>query len=118
MSSAQELIEQNRHQLLLSGEITEFHERNLTAWPHVLFSNIKDLSVEFDFQLDENSDMSNPLGIHAGNITYYFTFKPKSKIPEDYNLRLSTLEGWVRSIFWKEKRVIFKKRGKQWNYKK
>ena len=74
------IIEQHKKNLLINGELSDFQLENLKKWPLILFDNIEQVAIKYDFQLDEDSKESNALGLCAGIIEFDFKFKKRTRI--------------------------------------
>lgn len=113
--NAENIIEQSRNNLLLTGELNDFQLKNLKSWPAVLFDNLDKTKIKFDFTLDEDSEQENALGIHAGTVEFDFYFSKGVKTSKELKQqKLGNLTMWVKFMFWSDTKVVFKRKGKLW----
>ena len=100
------IIEEHRNMLVLSNNISEFQEKNLKSWPFIVFKDLKQVAVNFNFMDDDGL-------FFAGNIDYNFTF---GEMPEDEEKTtgLRALSEWVSMLFWTDTKVTFKVNGVEW----
>ncbi|HLD91649.1 MAG TPA: hypothetical protein VI911_11680 [Patescibacteria group bacterium] len=109
------VVEQDRTNLLLTGVVSDFQLQNLKIWPKLVFDNLDTFNLKYDFCLDENSEKENSLGIYSGTVEYDFIFKKGSKVSKKTKERaLHDIANWVRFLFWSDTEVIFKRKGKRW----
>jgi len=114
-SKSNELIDKHKTTLLLTGELSDFQLTNLKAWPMILFDGLEQVTINYDFKLDENSEKENALGLCAGIISYDFEFSPNARITKKQKeQKLTQLTFWTRFLFWNDTEVVFKRRGRKW----
>jgi hypothetical protein len=113
--NAEQIIQESKTALLMTGELTEFQLTNLKNWPMIVFNDLEKVILKYDFQLDGASKDANALGLCAGTIEYNLIFAPKTKISKEKKEEgLTLLTQWTKFLFWNDTQVIFKKGGKKW----
>ena len=43
------VIDDHRQALMLSGNLSDWHLNNLKTWPRIVFDNVKDFTLVYDF---------------------------------------------------------------------
>ena len=72
---------------LLSGRISEFHEKNLKAYPFVFFNDVESAEIEYDLTQKEDSFVA-------------FKLKIKDFTNSHIEKRFSAIQNATRSLFW------------------
>lgn len=104
-------IQSHKQAFLQSGKISDFQINNITKIISFCFKQygLESFSVNYNF-LDENNNAT------AGIIEYDMQF---SGIPtytkEEKELFKKTIEIAIKNIFFKETKVLLKRKGKTWN---
>jgi hypothetical protein len=104
-----ELVKAHKQALLTSGKLSDFHIANLRKFPVIGFKELglEKADIYFDFLKNE--------AVYAGVITYDLAFKKGTKLTkEEAKAAKDTVSAWVKSLFWAETEVKFKRKGKQW----
>jgi len=93
--------------VLVSGKISEMHEKNMKMYPFLFFDGVREAKVEYDLshQADALVDKDNNLTVNApirsNSITYYLSLREGS-FNERLDVRFAALEGALRTLFWKD----------------
>jgi len=105
------IIDDHRNMLILSGNLSSFHIDNLKAFPKIVFNDIKNFTLHYDFYTGKGDDKK----LCSGKVVYDVIFdKEPNFTTEELQKRMSDLKFWVRTLFWKDTRVTVKKNGKRW----
>jgi hypothetical protein len=93
--------------ILVSGKISEVHEKNLKMYPLIYFNGVKEAKIDYDLshKADALVDRMNNLTIRApfrsNVVTYYLTMNENAK-NDNVEKRFKALEASVRTLFWKD----------------
>ena len=105
------IIDDHRNMLMLSGNLSSFHIDNLKTFPKIVFDNIKNFTLHYDFY-EGKGDAKK---LYSGKVIYDLTFdKEPEYTVEELQRRMSDIKFWVRTLFWKDTGVTIKKDGKRW----
>lgn len=105
MSDAENVVEEHKKMMVMTGKLSDFQLENLQKWPFVVFNeSLNNVSVDYDFYKEEKE-------LYAGKVVYDFNFKSE---PEKYEEELQMLTFWVKYLFWEDTKVEFKSGGKKW----
>jgi hypothetical protein len=89
-----EQITEMKKLAILSKRYSDFHMKNLSYWPHMIFSNLD--KVEIDYAIGDKPDECH---IH-------YTLFPKKgkiiKVTKALKKKIPYLEQWVKSMLWNE----------------
>lgn len=96
-----DVVEEHKKMLILSGNLSEFQLKNLKTWPFVVFDNIDNAMVDYNFgdtgRIEE-----------AGEVTYTIMRKDCSKQEDNFETKKETIINWVKFMFWKDTKVMVK----------
>jgi len=117
-----EMIDDHRKMLMVSGNLSEFQIVQLKGWPYLVFDNVDKVEIEYDFlkkkskvlTLDDIVDEDDKEeDVHAGTITYNVFLSNEIIVTED---NLNNIAQWTKFLFWLDTEVIFKLKvgGKKW----
>lgn len=93
--------------VLVSGKISETHEKNMKMYPLIYFDGVKEVKIDYDLshKADAMVDRKNNLTVstpHRHNVvSYYLTMIPGAK-NEKLDKRFTALEASIRTLFWKD----------------
>ena len=105
------VIDDHRNMLIFSGNLSSFHLDNLKTFPKIVFDDIKNFTLHYDFYTGKGDDKK----LCSGKVIYDIVFeKDPDLTTEELQKRMSDLKFWVRTLFWKDTRVTVKKNGKRW----
>ena len=105
------ITDDHRNMLMLSGNLSSFHIDNLKAFPKIVFNDINNFTLHYDFYENKNEEKK----LCSGKVIYDITFyKEPTYTTEELQKRMSDLKFWVRTLFWKDTKVTVKKDGKRW----
>lgn len=106
MSDIENTIKGMAALILTSGKLSEFHEKNLKAFPFIFFNDVieakidYDLSVRHDADVDKNNNVELKKPIQSCIISYYLTLdEPKNN---EIQKRYEALDQAVKNLLWKE----------------
>lgn len=106
----EKLINEHRAAVALTGNVSDFQLKNMKTWPFILFDNIKQVKIDYNFYKENGSD-----SLHAGKVTYNIEFDKDPAIPkEEVKKKLEHLSLWTKYLFWKDTEVEVQKQGKVW----
>lgn len=104
-------INEHRAAVAMTGNVSDFQLTNMKAWPFILFDNIKQVKVNYDF----NSTNNDQETLCAGKVVYDIEFnKEPSMVKEEVKKRLEQLKFWTKFLFWQDTEVEILKKGKKW----
>lgn len=92
--------------VLVSGKISEIHEKNMKMYPLIYFNGVTEVKIDYDLshKADALVDNKNNLTIKApfrNNVVSYNLTIDES-IQKDLDKRFSALEASIRTLFWKD----------------
>ena len=111
ISENEQLIEEHKKMLLMSGNLSDFQLNNMKIWPSLLFDNIENVGISWDFNSAENEILG------AGSVTYDFKFKKGGLSgvgKEVKEKKREQLTLFTKFLFWKDTEVNIKRNGKIW----
>lgn len=97
-SKAQATVQEMAKLTMMSGRINEIQEKNIKLYPFVVFDGIKSVSIDYD--LDAQSETKR--------VDYSIVMSGEVPTGDDLFYRSNTLEGMVRTLFWKDLLVSIK----------
>lgn len=105
------IVEEHKKMVMMTGSLSDFQLENLKKWPFLLFDDLEEVKVNYDFTklISEEEELS------PGVVEYDFKFKKNTKLDRNNTKKqLDTLTLWTKFLFWKETEVKFLHAGKQW----
>lgn len=106
--SSNTIIDDHRNMLMVSKNISEFQETNLKQWPLIVFDNVDEVSVDYDF-INASSEF------YEGKVVFDLTFKENIYPSEEKRKKaFEDLTLWTRFLFWSNTAVEFKLKGRLW----
>lgn len=113
----EQIIEAHKQAIIFTGKISEFHVNNLEKWPFIIFDDdIMGLNIRYDFNTPGHEEYEAVPNICPGYVEYDLQFRKGVKV-KDAKKKLEILTNWVKSIFWQETEVRFKRNGRKWQVK-
>lgn len=107
-NNAQNIVDEHRKMVVMTGNISEFQIENLKNWPYLVFGeNLKKVQIDYNFVQGEGEEGD----LHAGSVNFDFTFNEEPKL---VNESLDLLSHWTKYLFWEDTVVTFSKEGKKW----
>jgi len=105
------IIDDHRNMLILSGNLSSFHLDNLKAFPKIIFDDIKNFKLHYNFYTGNGEDKK----LYSGKVIYDIIFEKEPIFTkEELKKRSNDLKLWVKTLFWKDTKVTIKKNGKKW----
>jgi hypothetical protein len=102
----QNIVDEHRKMVVMTGNISDFQIENLKQWPFVVFGeDLKESKVDYDFVQGKEGDLC------AGSVNFDFNFK---KEPKEITKGLDFLTHCTRYLFWADTEVTFTNKGKKW----
>lgn len=98
------MLQDHRKMLIMSGNISDFQLDNMKKWPFILFSEVEEVRLDYDFSekvLNQDGEMSENIG--SGSVIY--KIKVKNKEEEQLETSIKNLSEWTRFLFWNETKV-------------
>jgi len=92
------IVDDHKKMLIVSGNLSDFQLKNLKTWPFVVFDNIEDAMLDYNFGSENGIDT-------AGEVTYTIMKKDITKNEDNIDNKKETLINWVKFMFWKETKV-------------
>jgi len=109
--NSQDIIKGHRKALIVSGNLSDFQLENLKKWPFLLYDNLKEVTIDYNFSCNDD-DGNNTF---AGEICFDLSFEGKGV---DSSVKVSSpkelLSLWTKFLFWEGTEVSFKKEGVKW----
>jgi len=105
-------IDEHRAAVAMTGSISDFQLTNMKAWSFILFDNVKQVKIDYNFKKSEDSVAGE---LYAGKVSYDMDFEKEPAMSiEDLKYRLGQLEFWTKFLFWQDTEVEILKKGKKW----
>lgn len=101
------LMDDHRNMLMVSKNISEFQEKNLKAWPLIVFDDIDKVEISYNF-------INNKGLFFAGDIVFNIFFKGEEPNEKVKKQGLTALDYWTKILFYTDTKVNFKINGKKW----
>ena len=107
-AQANNKLDDHRNMLMVSKKVSDFQLTNLKTWPLIVFDNVENVSVSYNFIDKEEM-------FFAGEVTFDFKFK-NDLTPDDSKKKqsLSILNQWTKLLFYTDTKVSFKLKGQEW----
>lgn len=106
-------IEDHKKALMMSGNLSDFQIVNLRNYPQIVFNDIENYSLNFNFYRYKESGERE---VYSGKVEYDINFKEGyEESNEQMDFRKTALETFVKSLFWEDTEVSLKKNGEKWN---
>ena len=93
--NTQSIIEDMKKITILTGEISNVHEKSLLTWPYVVFDRVKNVEIKYDLSKTAHSDQGY-------NVVEFFIMmeeEDKQNI-DNFEKRCDTLKEWTESMLW------------------
>jgi hypothetical protein len=101
LSSHEDQVRELAKLAVLSGRISEFHERNLNAYPFIFFNGVSEAAISYDLEKGGKNQ-----------ITFKLTLKASAD-NLDLDKRINALERSIKNLFWKDIEVSVYMDGKR-----
>jgi len=106
--TTQNIVDEHRKMIVLTGNVSEFQIENLQKWPYLVFGeDLEKVSIEYNFVQGEGEEGD----LYAGSVSFDFTFSTEPKLVEH---SLNLLKHWTQYLFWEDTVVKFSREGKTW----
>lgn len=92
--------------VLMSGKISEMHEKNMKMYPFVYFEGVKEVKIDYDLShradalVDNKNNLTVNSPIRNNVVTYYIILDEAAQTSLDK--RFSALEASIRTLFWND----------------
>lgn len=106
------IIEEHKKMIMMTGNLSDFQLQNLKTWPFLLFDDLDNVEINYDFTklIAKDEETLSP-----GSVQFNFKFKEGTKLNKEKTKQsLNILTTWTRFLFWKETEVKFANKGKLW----
>ena len=93
--------------VLVSGKISETHEKNMKMYPLIYFDGVKEVKIEYDLShrsdalVDKDSNLTVNSPIRNNVVAYHITLQENAK-NENLDKRFAALEASIRTLFWSD----------------
>lgn len=93
--------------VLISGKITEMHEKNMKFYPFIYFFGVKEVKIDYDLShqsdalVDKDFNLTINAPIRNNVVTYHLTLEDDAK-NDQIQKRFAALEASIRTLFWKD----------------
>ena len=98
--------------VLLSGNLSETHVKNLQTYPLIIFNGVEEVETHYDINTDRSTVRETP-----SFVEYHLTFKKGTRQlkKEELDKRLKYLTDAIATLLWNgiEVRVFNKKTGRK-----
>lgn len=95
MSSTKAVLNELAQLTMLTGRISETHQKNMEMFPKVFFHGVKEFEIDYDIATNRED---------SSTVIYKLQIDPVA--PNDLpSMRYKSLENAIRTLFWKEVRV-------------
>lgn len=92
------ILDDHRSMLTISKSLSDFQLENLQKWPFVLFQDILESSIEYNF-LDEEGLF------FAGKIKFNLKLLMEQSNKKEIMEKANFLSSWVKILFWTDTQV-------------
>jgi hypothetical protein len=93
--NTQSIIEDMKKITILTGEISNVHEKSLLTWPYVVFDHVKNVEIKYDLSKSAYSDLGHNV------VEFFVTLAEEGKQNIDnFEKRCQTLKEWTESMLW------------------
>lgn len=104
MSNSEEKVRELTKLGIVSDRVSEFHQKNLEAFPFIMLDGIEQAEIKYDLERGAKNYVEYILKVKLGVQT------------ASVERRLESLDKAVKNLFWKEVSVIVKMNGdKVWD---
>lgn len=104
MESNDNLVEEHRKMLIISGNLSQFQITNISNWPWVLCEDLEKCKVKYSFLKkipdQENEGVFQDL-VYSGEVLYTWIFKKKTKRSE-IKKQIDQITEWTKFLFWND----------------
>lgn len=93
--------------VLVSGKISETHEKNMKMYPFIYFDGVKEVKIDYDLShradamLDNKNNLTVNSPIRNNVVTYYLSLNEGTS-NDKLDKRFAALEASIRTLFWKD----------------
>lgn len=117
MSDVNEQIKEMAKLTILSGRISEVQKKNMEMYPMVFFNGIKSVKIDYDLERLDNVDERNKDKLIIGNPNNQHFIRYDMLVEDNadngtIDIRFLALETAIRSLFWRNVKVIVHINGK------
>jgi hypothetical protein len=99
-NNAKNILQDMKKITMLTGEISNIHEKSLLTWPYIVFDNIKNVEIKYDLTKSSKLD----LGYNLVEF-FIFTSDDSKQNIDNFEKRCETLKQWTEDMFWSEIKV-------------
>jgi len=98
----EKILEDMRKITMLTGEISDVHEKNLKQWPYILFDNVQEVEIKYDLTKDRTKEVGQG----------YIQFDVTTDLEQQHvEIKGDNLSKWARDMLWKEIEIRIKING-------
>lgn len=93
--NAKDIVEDMKKITMLTGEISNIHEKSLVTWPYIVFDNIKNVEIKYD--------LTKTTQLESGyNLVEFFVFTSDQNRQniDNFEKRCETLKQWTEGMLW------------------
>ena len=107
MSEESKIVKDMAKLVLISGKITEMHEKNMKFYPFIYFFGVKEVKIDYDLShqsdalVDKDFNLTINAPIRNNVVTYHLTLEDDAK-NDQIQKRFAALEASIRTLFWKD----------------
>jgi len=93
--TAEIILEDMKKITILTGEISNVHEKSLLTWPYVVFDHVKDVEIKYDLSKSAQLDLG------YNSVEFFVTLSEQGRQNIDnFEKRCETLKEWTESMLW------------------
>jgi hypothetical protein len=107
LSEESKIVKDMAKLVLISGKITEMHEKNMKFYPFIYFFGVKEVKIDYDLShqsdalVDKDFNLTINAPIRNNVVTYHLTLEDDAK-NDQIQKRFAALEASIRTLFWKD----------------
>jgi hypothetical protein len=93
-NNTQNILEDMKKITMLTGEISNIHQKSLMTWPYVVFDSVENVEIKYDLS------KSTQLAQQHNLIEFFISINQVKKTIDNFEKRCQTLESWVENMLW------------------
>ncbi len=96
--------------VMVSGKLSEMHEKNMKTYPLIFFNGVKEAKVEYDVShkanalVDKDSNLTVTAPTRNNFVSYHLKIEENADNP-NMERRYAALEASIKTLFWKDIKV-------------
>lgn len=95
MKNTKNILEDMKKITILTGEISNVHEKSLLMWPYVVFDHVKNVEIKYDLSKSAHLDTGHNF------VEFFVTLSEQDKQNIDkFEKRCETIKAWTEDMLW------------------